>query len=101
MVRPAQGERGCYVKWGKLTDRKIILKGPDAMATHCGLALLGRGSNAFQIAFDLEYIAQDCFSVKKPVMERGRNNISLPACLKQGKNIGYIHSNCMKTSVHF
>ena len=40
VARHAQGERGCYVNWDNLADRKVILKGPDAMATHCDLALL-------------------------------------------------------------
>jgi len=40
VARLVQGERGCYVNWDNLADRKILLKGPDAMATHCGLSLL-------------------------------------------------------------
>jgi predicted AAA+ superfamily ATPase len=40
VARLVQGERGCYVNWDNPADRKILLKGPDAMATHCGLSLL-------------------------------------------------------------
>jgi len=50
VARLAQGERGCYVNWDNLADRKILLKGPDAMATHCGLSLL-REERGF-IVFD-------------------------------------------------
>ena len=40
VARHAQGELGCYVNWDNQADRKVILKGPDAIATHCDLAIL-------------------------------------------------------------
>jgi uncharacterized protein len=73
-----------YLNWDSGDDRRVILRGPDAIAERAELdrmraskPLIEIGAtHAFQVVFDLPFVAKDCFEFTAPTVVPARTFLS-------------------------